>query len=66
VVDEYDLLLMRMIDEQYTQTPFYRFQEDGGSPETQRLSGQQEACAKTDAGDEPGGYLSETSSEQAR
>ena len=23
VVDEYDLLLMRMIDEQYTQTPFY-------------------------------------------
>jgi putative transposase len=23
VVDEYDLLVMRMIDEQYTQTPFY-------------------------------------------
>src|SRR3989337_2156243 len=23
VVDEYDILLMRMIDEQYTQTPFY-------------------------------------------
>jgi hypothetical protein len=53
-----DLSLMRLLDEQYTRTPFYGGALDDGVVSATGADGKCEARPTPHASDRPGGYLS--------